>query len=100
MELGAAAVRSVAGLVEPPRRLPEISSSFATWAPSARVEDRPGDRAKADQPRANVGADHRPDLGDEGRFAAEDLVAVGGQRRGRFGVLDVLDDPGVGARFV
>ena len=47
-----------------------------------------------------MGADHGPDLGDEGRLAAEDLAAVVGEGVGRLAVLDVLDDPAVGARLV
>src|SRR6202012_5598362 len=41
-----------------------------------------------------------PDVGVEGRPPAEHLAEVGGQQFGGLRVLDVLDDPGVGARFV
>src|SRR3954453_14525221 len=44
-----------------------------------------------------MGAEDGADLGDEGRLAAEDLVAVFDQGVGGLLVLDVLDDPAVGA---
>ena len=49
------------------------------------------------QARAGVGADHRPDLRDPLRLAAEQLAAARDQLGGALGRLDVLDDPAVGA---
>ena len=56
------------------------------------------DAADAEQAGTDVGAEHGADLGDEDRLAAEDLAAVVDQGVGGLLVLDVLDDPGVGAR--
>src|SRR4029079_13479863 len=52
--------------------------------------------AEADAARAAVGADDGPDLGHEGRLAAEDLPPAGDEAVGDVLGLDVLHDPGVG----
>ncbi len=48
-------------------------------------------------PGAGVRAEDRADLGDEHGLAVEYLTALLDQVARRLGVLDVLDDPGVGA---
>ena len=69
-------------------------------AASAFSADQVGaDAADAEQAGADVGAEDGADLGDEGRLAAEDLVAVFGQGVGGLFVLDVLDDPAVRRRL-
>ena len=47
-----------------------------------------------------MGADHRADLGDEDGVGAEDLAGLGSESLSVLGILDVLDDPAVEARFV
>ena len=57
-----------AGAATPGRRREQAEPA------TARSSDA-GASADAEQPRADVGADHRPDLGDHHRLAAEDLAA-------------------------
>src|SRR3954465_14324657 len=63
-----------------------------------RPEDLARQPGHADQPRADVRADDRPDLGHELRVAAVDLAAAAGEPLGHLVRLDVLDEEHVGAR--
>src|SRR3954454_24856858 len=51
-----------------------------------------GQRGHADEARAGVRADDRPDLRDELRLAPVDLAAAAGDALGELGRLDVLDE--------
>ena len=66
-----------------------------------RLQHCGGHAADAEQPRPDVGADHRTDLRHEDRWRGHDLLRLGYQAAGlpprR---LDVLDDPGVCAVVV
>src|SRR5438270_11106979 len=55
------------------------------------LHEHPRYPAGAEEPRADVGSDHRPDLGDHDRPVAEDLGAARRQLLGLGGSLDVLD---------
>ena len=86
------------------RRLPARRRAGGASAPpaplsagAAQLQQPRRHAADAEQPRAGVGADHRPDLRDPLRLAAEQLAAALDQLGGALGRLDVLDDPAVGA---
>src|SRR4051812_32510491 len=59
--------------------------------------DRLGDSPDAKQARADMGADHGPDLGDERLAATHDLLGRLSEPPSFLGGLDVLHDPRVGA---
>ncbi len=62
-----------------------------------RSQQRGGHAPDAEHSGADVGAEHGADLGHERRLGAEDVAALLDQVPSRLVVLDVLDDPRVGA---
>src|SRR5262245_42640665 len=96
------------------RRSPSERRWWASWSAGrsrsavagatkpARLELDQGTRHASDpeQAGADVGADHRANLRGEYGVGAEDLLPLGDQPLGGLRVLDVLDDPGVGAGLV
>src|ERR671929_2059341 len=67
--------------------------------PASDGADQPaGQPRDAEEAGPHVGADHRPDLRDDRRLAAEDRTSALGQLLGHLRRLDVLDEEDVAAR--